>query len=131
MTVQSQLFHDTIFDAIGADIAACGGFKAVAGKLWPAENVVTAATKLRNAINPEQAQKLCPEEVLTIKHLACEAGSFATIQYEAQALSYRVEWVQPEDEQARLQREFITTAERMESLLKAIKTNETRLKAVR
>jgi hypothetical protein len=102
---QTALFHDTIYDALGADIAAAGGFKAVAGKLWPAENPSTAATKLRNAINPDQAQKLCPNEVLQIKRLAQEAGSSATVQYEAQQLGYVCTWVAPEDELERIERE--------------------------
>lgn len=101
---QNVLWHDTIYDALGADIAAAGGFKVIASKLWPAENLTTAATKLRNAINPEQAQKLCPEEILQIKRLAKETGSTATIAYEAQQLSYQVEWIQPEDELTQLQR---------------------------
>lgn len=102
---QAALFHDTIFDALGADIAAAGGFKVVAGKLWPAENITTAATKLRNAVNPEQAQKLCPEEVMQIKRLALLAGSSATVQYEAQQLGYAVSWIEPEDELQRIERE--------------------------
>jgi hypothetical protein len=102
---QTALFHDTIYDALGADIAAAGGFKVVAGKLWPAENPTTAATKLRNAINPEQAQKLCADEILQIKRLAQEAGSSATVQYEAAQLGYVVTWVSPDDEAERLERE--------------------------
>jgi hypothetical protein len=102
---QAALFHDTIFDALGADIAAAGGFKVVAGKLWPAENPTSAATKLRNAVNPDQQQKLCPEEVMQIKRLAREAGSTATVQYEAQQLGYAVTWVEPEDELQRIERE--------------------------
>lgn len=115
---QRALFHDTIYDAIGADVAAAGGFKTVAGKLWPAESPTSAAAKLRNAINPEQQQKLCPEEVMQIKRLASEAGSTATIQYEAQQLGYSVTWIEPEDELERIEREnnelFKTIAKRME-----------------
>ncbi len=102
---QRALFHDTVYDAIGADIAAAGGFKTVAGKLWPAESPASATAKLRNAINPEQQQKLCPEEVMQIKRLAFEAGSTATIQYEAQQLGYTVTWIEPEDEIQRIERE--------------------------
>jgi hypothetical protein len=102
---QQALFHDTIFDAIGADIAAAGGFKTVAGKLWPAESPATSAAKLRNSINPEQPHKLCPDEVLQIKRLAAEAGSYATINYEAQQLGYAVTWIEPEDELQRIERE--------------------------
>src|SRR5690606_1550223 len=102
---QAALFHDTIFDALGADIAAAGGFKTVAGKLWPAERPTTPATKMRNAVNPEQAQKLCREEVVQIERLAQRAGSTATIQYEAQQLGYAVTWIEPEDELQRIERE--------------------------
>lgn len=102
---QNALFYDSLFDALGTDIAAAGGYKAVAGKLWPAESPTTAAAKLRNSINPDQPQKLCPEEVLQIKRLAQEAGSTATIQYEAQQLGFVVTWVSPEDELQRIERE--------------------------
>lgn len=102
---QGALFHDTIYDALGADISAAGGFKTVAGKLWPSESPTSAAAKLRNAINPEQQQKLCPEEVMQIKRLAQIAGSFATVQYEAQQLGYAVTWIEPEDELQRIERE--------------------------
>jgi hypothetical protein len=115
---QRALFHDTIYDAIGADIAAAGGFKSVAGKLWPAESPTSASAKLRNAINPEQQQKLCPDEVMQIKRLAQEAGSTATITYEAQQLGYAVTWVEPEDELERIEREnnelFKAISKRME-----------------
>jgi hypothetical protein len=128
---QKDLWYDTIYDALGADIAAAGGFKVVASKLWPAESPTTAASKLRNAINPEQPHKLCPDEVLQIKRLALEASSCATIQYEAQQLGFRVEWVAPEDELERIERE---NNELLKSLAKRLERREqlqSRLKAVK
>jgi hypothetical protein len=130
---QNVLWHDTIYDALGADISASGGFKAVAGKLWPVESPTTAATKLRNAINPDQAQKLCPEEVLQIKKLAKEAGSFATVQYEARELAFDFSWIEPEDELTRLHRR---ATELMEQLQRELhRSNElmsqTKLRAVK
>lgn len=102
---QNALFHDTIYDALGADIAAAGGFKVVAAKLWTSESVTTSATKLRNAINPDQPHKLCPDEVLQIKRLAREAGSIATVEYESQQLGYQATWVDPQDEADELRRD--------------------------
>lgn len=99
---QSALFHDTIYDALGADIAAAGGFKVVAAKLWPTET--NAAAKLRNSINPDQPHKLCADEVLAIKRLAREFGSTATVGYEAQQLGFQVTWVDPKDEADELRR---------------------------
>jgi len=101
---QTALFHDTIYDALGADIAAAGGFKVVAHKLWPADS--SGATKLRNAINPDQPHKLCPDEILQIKRLAYEVGSTATVDYEAQQLGYQVTWIDPQDEAEALNREI-------------------------
>lgn len=100
---QVALFFETVYDAIGADISAAGGFKVVAGKLWPTD--VNGAAKLRNSINPEQPHKLCPDEVLAIKRLAREAGSTATVDFEAGQLGYQTTWVDPADEAEGLRRE--------------------------
>lgn len=101
---QSSLFHDSLADAIGADIAAAGGFKVVAGKLWPTE--ANATQKLRNCLNVDQPHKLAPDEVLQIKRLAYEHGSTATVDYEAQQLGYECNWIEPEAEAAKLDREI-------------------------
>jgi hypothetical protein len=101
---QTSLFFETCYDAIGADIAAAGGFKVVAGRLWPSDS--SGATKLRNSINPDQPHKLCPDEVLQIKKLAYEVGSTATVDYEAQQLGYECNWIEPEAEAAKLDREI-------------------------
>jgi hypothetical protein len=85
---QSSLFHDTIYDALGADIAAAGGFKVVAGKLWPTD--ANGSAKLRNSINPDQPHKLCADEVLAIKKLAYEHGSTATVDDEAAKLDREI-----------------------------------------
>jgi hypothetical protein len=129
---QHTLFHDTIYDALGADIASAGGFKVVAGKLWPTEAGTTATTKLRNAINPDQPHKLCPDEVLAIKRLAREAGSTATIDYEAVQLGYQIAWVDPKDEGDQLRRDYIEAAKNMQRLAERItRADERVLKAVK
>lgn len=128
---QKALFHETIFDALGADILAAGGYKAVAGKLWPAENPTSAANKLRNAVNPEQAQKLCPQEVLQIKRLAREVGSFATINYEAQQLGYSVTWIDPDDELERLERENNELLKRLTRQMERAETLRAKVRAVK
>jgi hypothetical protein len=129
---QSALFHDTIYDAIGADIAAAGGFKVVAGKLWPSESTSTAATKLRNSINADQPHKLCPDELLQIKRLAYEHGSTATVDYEAQQLGYEARWVDPKNEADELRREVRDLLANVTKKLDRIeRADERALKAVR
>jgi hypothetical protein len=115
---QQQLFYDTIFDALGADIAACGGIKVVAGKLWESESVTSGSQKLRNALNPEQPHKLCPTEVLMIKHMAKAVGSFATVNYEARELAFDVTWIRPEDEAERIHQRAVKAMEELQKELR-------------
>ena len=131
---QQALFYETIFDAIGADIAAIGGFKSAAAKLWPSESPITSSAKLRNAINPEQPHKLCPDEVLQIKRLAKAVGSCAIVSYESKELGFDIAWIEPEDEMERVQKRHV---ELMEQLAKEMRrANElmaqsSRLKSVK
>lgn len=117
---QPELFHDSVHDAIAADIMAIGGFKVVAAKLWPAKDLTAAANTLRNAVNPEQAQKLCADEILQIKRLAREVGSTATCDYEAQQLGFQITWVDPKGEGDQLRRDYIEAAKAMQRLAERI-----------
>jgi hypothetical protein len=118
MSHQAALFHDSIYDAIGADVAAVGGIKKTAALLWP--NNSDAAGRLRACLSVEHPQKLDPEEILTIKRLARDVGSFATVNYEAQALAFRVEWIKPEDEKAELQRQVIEMGKKLEVIARRL-----------
>ncbi|MDP9090173.1 MAG: hypothetical protein M3O26_15685 [Pseudomonadota bacterium] len=115
---QPALFHDSIYEALAADVAALGGIKKCAPILWPTNS--DAASRLRSCLSLEHPQKLDPEEVMSIKRLARDVGSFATVNYEAQALAFKVEWIKPEDEKAQLYREFIETGKRMEQIARRL-----------
>lgn len=126
---QVELFHDTVYDALGADIAAAGGFKVVAGRLWPTD--VSGPTKLRNAINPEQPHKLCADEIMAIKRLAREAGSTATIDYEAQQLGYTVTWLDPVNQAEELRRQLSEQLAEVSRKLDLIQRADERAERVR
>jgi hypothetical protein len=133
MSSQRVLFHDSVWDAISTDIMAMGGFKVVAAKLWPSKDLTAAANTLRNAVNPEQAQKLCPDELMQIKRLAREVNSTATIDYEAQQLGFQVTWIDPKDQAEALRREVRDMLEIVSRKLDRIERAEERavtLKAV-
>jgi len=129
---QTTLFspHECQEDALGADITAAGGFKVVAGKLWPADS--SGPAKLRNYCNREQPHKPELEEVLAIKKLAREAGSTALIDFEAQQLGYQVKWLDPKDEGDELRRQFIEATAALGKLAQRIeKADERALRVVR
>jgi hypothetical protein len=95
----------TWHEALGEDIRALGGRKAVAPKLWPGEDEETANNRLKAAMAPGHSQELKPSEVLRIKEWARDVGSYALVNFEAQLLSFRVEWIEPENEAEMIRRE--------------------------
>lgn len=81
MTNQEPFIED-IYHALRVDISACGGNKVVGAQLWPSVDVLDARDKLARCVNPHSKEKLDYNEVLFIKRLARDRGSFATIYYE-------------------------------------------------
>lgn len=124
---QPALFHDSILDAIGAAVASCGGFKKVAAKLYgDGLDITTATTRLRNSLNPEHLQKLCPQELLSLARIAREQGDHSIMQYLAQELGYSVTPIDPETERDKLQREFIESVKRCEQLARRLERTNVR-----
>lgn len=117
-SLQNKLFHDSPEDALTTDVLAAGGWKKVGHHLRPDLTPDQAAAWLRACLNVERNEKLSPGQVIDIKRLAKEHDSTATIDYESQLLSYRVEWITPEDELNELQHRI---ANNMESLQREIK----------
>jgi hypothetical protein len=87
---QTELWHDTIFDALGACVQSAGGVKTVAARLWPAMDSTSAAARLRAALNPEHAQKLDLEELILLAKLARDAGDGALMNFLGRELGYEV-----------------------------------------
>jgi hypothetical protein len=85
---QAALWHDTVWDAIGAAVQAAGGVKKVAGHLWPTLDATSAAARLRAALNPEHAQKLGPDELLLVAELARQAGDHSLMSFFSRELAY-------------------------------------------
>lgn len=82
---QTEMWDDTIWDAWRVAVKAAGGYKLVAGKLWPALEEAAATTKLRACLSPEHAQKLDEDERLMIMKLARAKGDISVQQFEARA----------------------------------------------
>jgi len=98
---QGELWHDNILDAIGAAVQAAGGFKVVAGRVWPTLDPSTATTRLRASLNPDHAQKLCPEELLLVARLAKDAADSSIMNFLARELGYQVEPLSPAETKKR------------------------------
>ena len=105
--LQNKLFHESVEDALTTDVLAAGGYKRVGHTLRMDLSPEHAAAWLRACLNVERAEKLSPGHVLQIKRMAKEAGSTAAIQYEGEQLHFQVTWIEPEDELAKLLREYL------------------------
>lgn len=68
------LFLEDVFDALKAAVQACGGAKAVAGRLWPTKPIEQARKDLLDCLNRDNDRKLCIEEALAVLVMAREAG---------------------------------------------------------
>lgn len=93
--IQSELWHDTILDAIGAAVQAAGGIKKVSGQIWPALDGSSAASKLRSALSSASAQKLCPLEVVLIGTLAKEAGDSSIMDFLGRVWGFEIKSLSP------------------------------------
>ena len=79
--IQSDLWHDTILDALGAAVQAAGGIKKVGGRLWPALDETSATSRLRACLNPDHAMKLDLDELVLIGSLARAGGDISLLTY--------------------------------------------------
>lgn len=127
MSVQTSWLHETWHDAITADIQVLGGKKRLCVLLWPGESEQTAYNRMKACCTEGHAQQFKPLEVLKIKQLAHDVSSHALVEYESRALNYRVEWLSPDDEKARLQQEFVSAVERLEQIRRSLSVNESRV----
>src|SRR5262245_6951618 len=121
------LFLEDIYDALRAIVAALGGPKVVACKLWPMTPPEQARRQLLDALNRDNPRKLDPEEVMALLRMGRDAGFHEAKHWIDGTLGYeRAAPVDPEDELAGLLREYVDHAQRLASL--APRIEEMRLK---
>ena len=106
--MNASLFHESLADALRECISVCGGLKSVGKLLWPEKDADIAGRLLADCLNDTKREKLSPEQVLLILRVAREKGCHAGMTFIARDLGYSdPQPIEPEDERAKLQREFI------------------------
>lgn len=111
---QIPLFFDTYEAAIRAAVDALGGLKVVGSMLWPAREPDAAARNLAAALDPDKREKLDLSELRLIRREARKRGIHVLAAYEARDAGYAdPQPLEPEDERAKLQREFIEGVRRL------------------
>ncbi len=125
---QQALWCDTFEDSLKAVIDAIGGPKRVASMLWPAKAIAEAARYLNCCLDPERAEKLHLSEVLFLIKKGREAGCNTAMYFLTDHCNYtRPNPVDPLDQRAQLQREYIDAAKQMKALSERITRSESEI----
>jgi hypothetical protein len=101
---QTDLWDDTIWDALGSAVKAAGGVKKVAGRLWPAMDEAAATTRLRACLNRDHAQKFDEDERLMVMKLASEAGDNSVMEFLGRQLRCEVKVLAPQEAKKRVKK---------------------------
>lgn len=109
---------DSLNDALVSCVKACGGSKQVACALWPEKSPEAAQRLLLDCLNDDRAAHLTPDQVLLVLRLARAKGCHAGFYYMADSLGYtQPAPIEPRDELADLQRQFIASQKAMGAML--------------
>lgn len=114
---QSPLFHEDIYEALRTVVMALGGAKKVAGSLWPDKPADKAGELLNNCLNRTRNEKLDPEQVCFLLREGRKRGCHAAADFIGADAGYQVTPVEPEDEKAELQRQFIECEKALQNIL--------------
>lgn len=120
--------HETLTDALIDCVRAAGGSKQVGPLLWPEKTPESAQRLLLDCLNDDRPSKLSPEQVLLVLRLARAKGYHDGMNFIAADLGYGTPVpIEPRDEVAELQRQFIESVRLQRSLVDRIERAEGRL----
>lgn len=115
--MQMNLIHETLTDALRDVVQAAGGNKKVGAQMYPEMPADLAAQRIRDCLNPERREIFNPEQVLFLLRMGRQCGCHAAINHISHEAGYSApQPVEPEDEVARLQREFVEATKTLGAL---------------
>ena len=121
MSDQIPLFVEDYLDAIRATVQTLGGFKRVGSEMRPDLAVEAAGRWLTDCCSTDRREKLDLTQVAWIRRRARQANVHILATFEMRDAGYADPLpVEPEDERAALQREFIQQTKNMEALVQRI-----------
>lgn len=101
---------------VGA-VKALGGSKVVAAQIWPEKAPDAAQRLLLDCLNDDRPAHLTPDQVLFVLRLARQRGHHDAVAWLLADLGYAPpQPVEPRDEVAELQRQFIEASRAMQQL---------------
>jgi len=126
-----HLFHESFTDALTEVVKALGGHKTVGLALRPDKTADTAGRWLHDCLNLSRSEKLDPDQVLFILREGRKAQAHAAINYLLRESGYAdAQPIEPEDERAKLQRDFLQGVQHLSQLAARLDRVETPLRKV-
>ncbi len=117
---QELLFHERIEDAIAA-VADRIGRKRLAKELWPDKSDRDAHNLFDACLNPERKERFSPSQLMFLAKRGRGAGYHAILCFMCRELGYAdPQPIEPEDERAKLQREYVDAARSMARMAERI-----------
>lgn len=114
---QLPLICDTLETAIAAVVVALGGNKRAGATLWPAMPADEAGRRLAQSLNPDRREKLSPGELLMLMREGRKVGAHTIAAYLLHECGYaEPQPIEPEDERAALQRQYIEAVHTLANL---------------
>lgn len=108
---------DSMNSALVECVKALGGSKQVGPLLWPEKAPDAAQRLLLDCLNEERPAHLLPDQVLLVLYMSRQKGFHAGFAYLADRLGYAAPVpIEPRDEVAELQRQFIAATQAMSEL---------------
>lgn len=120
MTDQFSLFVEDTDDALRAAIQALGGAKKVGTLLRPELPADAAGRWLNDTLNDAKREKLDFKQGTLILKLARASGFHTSFDFIARECGYSATPTEPEDEKARLMREFNTRVRELSTIVQRV-----------
>ncbi len=126
----AKLFYDDEFDALAQTISNSEReFKQVAAFLFPHLKAESQYARLKNCLNPKTDERLTLGQIVAMCRF-CDR--YDALYFMCDELHHgRPDPIEPEDELAKLQREYIQAVKLLASLTPKIEQAQTKLAAVR
>ena len=125
--MQMSLHHESIADALHEVVQAAGGPKAVGGRMFPDMPIDHAASRIRDCLNHDRRDRFTPDQLMMILRMGHQVGFHAGMIFLCRELGYSDPApVEPEDEVARLQREFVEASKALVGMATKIEQMQSR-----
>lgn len=116
---QTPLFHEDLNAALGYLVSALGGPKRVGSEMWPSMSPDKAGRKLSDCLNDNHQQKFSPDDIMWLLREGRKYGVHSAMSFISEESGYDTpQPIEPEDERAKLQRQYVEATKMMAGIAK-------------